>query len=123
MNSLNQAPGSRRSRRAKPAPLTAIEIAARLRAVGLYCLALLMFACLDTGAKYASRSVPVMEVVFARYAGAMVVALIALRPWRELPLYLTRRPVIQLARSLLLTLSTLFNFLALRHLQLAETPT
>jgi drug/metabolite transporter (DMT)-like permease len=53
----------------------------------------------------------------------MVVALIALRPWRELPLYLTRRPVIQVARSLLLTLSTVFNFLALRHLQLAETTT
>ena len=35
-----------------------------------------MFACLDAGAKYASRSVPVMEVVFARYAGAMVVALV-----------------------------------------------
>lgn len=95
----------------------------RLRAVGLYCLALLMFACLDAAAKYSSRSVPVMEVVFLRYAGAMMVALFALRPWRERRLYLTRRPILQLARSLFLTLSTVFNFLALRHLQLAETTT
>jgi len=82
-----------------------------------------MFACLDAAAKYSSRSLPVMEVVFARYAGAMIVALIGLRPWRELPLYLTRRPILQLVRSLLLTFSTVFNFLALRHLQLAETTT
>jgi drug/metabolite transporter (DMT)-like permease len=111
------------TRRRKPLPLTAAEVTTRLRAVGLYCLALLMFACLDAAAKYASRSLPVMEVVFARYAGAMIVALLALRPWRELPLYLTRRPILQLARSLFLTVSTVFNFLALRHLQLAETTT
>jgi len=49
------------------------------------------------GAKYASRSCR-YGVVFARYAGAMVVALLALRPWRELPLYLTRRPLLQLAK-------------------------
>ena len=95
----------------------------RLRAVGLYCLALLLFACLDTAAKYSSRFVPVMEVAFLRYAGAIVVAVFALRPWRERKLYLTQRPVLQLARSLLLTLSTVFNFQALSHLQLAETTT
>jgi drug/metabolite transporter (DMT)-like permease len=95
----------------------------RLRAVGLYCLALLMFACLDTAAKYSSRFVPVMEVAFLRYAGAMIVAVFALRPWRELSLYLTQRPILQLVRSLFLTISTVFNFQALRHLQLAETTT
>jgi hypothetical protein len=46
-----------------------------------------MFACLDTAAKYSSRFVPVMEVAFLRYAGAMIVAVFALRPWRELSLY------------------------------------
>ena len=123
MNSQDSRPFAGTRRLQKPPPLSAAEITARLRAVGFYGLALLMFACLDAAAKYSSRSLPVMEVVFARYAGAMIVALIGLRPWRELPLYLTRRPILQLARSLFLTLSTVFNFLALRHLQLAETTT
>ena len=107
----------------RPAPLSSSEIAARLRAVGLYCLALLLFAGIDAAAKYSSRFVPVMVVVFLRYAGAMVVAFLALRPWRRPTLYRTRRPFLQLARSLFLTLSTVFNFEALRHLQLAETTT
>jgi drug/metabolite transporter (DMT)-like permease len=64
-----------------------------------------------------------MEVVFLRYAGAMVIAFLALRPWRQRTLYLTRRPFLQLSRSLFLVLSTVFNFQALRYLQLAETTT
>jgi drug/metabolite transporter (DMT)-like permease len=123
MTATKSASLPRANRRLRPAPLSAGEIAVRLRAVGLYCLALLLFAGVDTAAKYASRSVPVMEVVFFRYAGAVIVAVCALRPWRARALYLTQRPLLQLARSLFLTLSTVFNFQALRHLQLAETTT
>jgi drug/metabolite transporter (DMT)-like permease len=107
----------------RPRPLSRSETAARLRAIGLYCLALLLLAGVDTTAKYSSRFVPVMEVAFFRYAGAAIVAILALRPWRRPELYLTRRPALQIARSLLLTLSTVFNFGALRFLQLAETTT
>src|SRR5258706_16471398 len=64
-----------------------------------------------------------MGGVSARSAGAMILVLVALRPWRALSLSLPRRPVLQIARSLFLTASTVFNFLALRHLQLAETTT
>jgi len=64
-----------------------------------------------------------MEVVFLRYAGAAIIAFVGLQPWRQPARYRTRRPFLQLARSLFLTLSTVFNFEALRHLQLAETTT
>jgi len=106
-----------------PIPLTAGETAERLRGIGFYTLALLLFACLDASAKYASRHVPVLEVVFFRYAGAMVVSLIAFRPWRNHRRFLTGRPVRQLLRSAFLLGSTIFNFMALRQLQLAETTT
>jgi drug/metabolite transporter (DMT)-like permease len=106
-----------------PMPLTAGETAERLRGIGFYCLALIFFACLDTTAKFTSRSVPVMEVVFFRYAGAMVLCLIAVRPWRDHRRFLTARPVRQLLRSACLLASTVLNFLALRKLQLAETTT
>jgi drug/metabolite transporter (DMT)-like permease len=108
---------------ARPPPLSSAEIAVRLRAVGFYCLTLLLFACVDTAAKYCSRYVPVMEVVFIRYLGALACSVIALRPWREHRIYRMRQPLLQLARSLFLTLSTVFNFTALRDLQLAETTT
>lgn len=106
-----------------PIPPSAGETAERLRGIGLYCFALLIFACLDTTAKYASRSVPVVEVVFFRYAGAMVLGLIAFQPWRDHRPFLTDRPIRQLLRSAFLLGSTLLNFLALRTLQLAETTT
>jgi drug/metabolite transporter (DMT)-like permease len=106
-----------------PVPLTAGEIAARLRGIGLYCLALLLFACVDTIAKYSSRTVPVLEVAWLRYVGATIVTVVALRPWRDLTPYRTSQPLLQIVRSALLGASTVFNFMALRNLQLAETTT
>jgi drug/metabolite transporter (DMT)-like permease len=106
-----------------PMPLTAGETAERLRGIGFYCLALVLFACLDTTAKYTSRTLPVMEVVFFRYAGATVLCLIAFRPWHDHRPFLTGRPLRQLLRSAFLLGSTILNFLALRKLQLAETTT
>ncbi|MBN8996285.1 MAG: DMT family transporter [Rhizobiales bacterium] len=106
-----------------PMPPAAGETAERLRGIGFFCLALLLFAFLDTSAKYASRHVPVMEVVFFRYAGAMVLCLLAFRPWRNHARFLTARPIRQLLRSAFLLGSTVLNFLALRKLQLAETTT
>jgi drug/metabolite transporter (DMT)-like permease len=96
------------------------EIAARLRGIGLICLAVLLFTVLDTAAKYASRHVPTLEVVWARYALNLLFAVIALRPWAFPADYKTRRPVVQAVRGLLLLFSTVFNFMALRYLQLAE---
>jgi drug/metabolite transporter (DMT)-like permease len=64
-----------------------------------------------------------MEVVFFRYAVAMVLCVLAFRPWRNHARFMTARPLHQLLRSAFLLGSTLFNFLALLKLQLAETTT
>jgi drug/metabolite transporter (DMT)-like permease len=97
------------------------EAAARLRGIALMCLAMLLFSVLDAAAKYASRYVPSLEVVWARYAVSLVFAVIALRPWAHLAEYAMQRPYVQVLRGLFLLGSTALNFLALRYLQLAET--
>jgi drug/metabolite transporter (DMT)-like permease len=101
-------------------PPSDAEVAARLRGIALICLAVLLFTILDTCAKYASRHVPTLEVAWARYALNLVFAVVALRPWAFPADYITRRPVAQIVRGLFLLMSTVFNFAALRYLQLAE---
>jgi drug/metabolite transporter (DMT)-like permease len=103
------------------APLTTGEAAARARGIAIYCFALLCFACLDALAKYTSRYVPAIEVAWIRFVGHAIAAILFLRPWRDLARYRSNRPVVQLLRSVFLFSSTVFNFLALRKLQLAET--
>lgn len=82
---------------------------------------MLMFSVLDTSAKFVSRSMPSLEVVWARYAISVVFAAIVLRPWADWRVYAMKRPWVQTIRALFLLGSTVFNFIALRYLQLAET--
>jgi drug/metabolite transporter (DMT)-like permease len=84
---------------------------------------LLFFTCLDAFAKYSSGYVPAIEVAWVRFLGHALIGILALRPWRNFAAYRSRRPFLQLLRSLLLGASTVLNFLALHELQLAETTT
>jgi drug/metabolite transporter (DMT)-like permease len=80
------------------------------------------FTLLDVGAKFAARhGIPTLEVVWARNATSLVLAVAILRPWRRFADYATRRPGAQALRALFLVVSTGLNFMALRHLQLAQT--
>jgi drug/metabolite transporter (DMT)-like permease len=99
----------------------AAELKLRQRGILLMCCALVCFACLDTTGKWLGRHVPVWEVVWSRYLGATILALTFTNPWRATGSLRTRRPLLQGVRALLLFSSTLFNFLALKHLQLADT--
>ena len=85
------------------------ESAARLRGIALMCLAMLMFSVLDTSAKYVSRSMPALEVVWARYAISVVFAAIVLRPWTNWRVYSMSRPWIQTLRAGFLLGSTIFK--------------
>lgn len=93
----------------------------RLIAIGLMCGAVLCFAMLDASAKWLSSVVDPLQVVFARYAGSMVLVLTLLNPWSRPGVLRTKRPWLQAVRSLLLLGSTALNFIALKYLQLAET--
>ena len=101
----------------------AARLRSRLFAIAMMCAAMICFTCLDTSAKFLGRELPSIEVVWARYMGAGIVALFASRVLVRPSLMCSRRPGLQMLRSSLLLGSTIANFFALRKLQLAETST
>jgi drug/metabolite transporter (DMT)-like permease len=92
----------------------------RLIGIALMCGAVAMFACLDATGKYLLRYMDPLQVVWARYLGAFLLALIFLNPITRPKIMLTARPYMQVGRSALLLVSTALNFFALRYLQLDE---
>jgi drug/metabolite transporter (DMT)-like permease len=96
---------------------------ARLIGIGLMCAAIGCFAGIDTLAKWLNNYLPTLEVVWARYASHFVLSMFLINPWTIPGLFRTQRPWLQIGRSALLFGSTVFNFVALRYLQLDQTAT
>ncbi|MBL4647074.1 MAG: DMT family transporter [Rhizobiales bacterium] len=92
-----------------------------MRAIFMIIFAFMLFSCLDTLAKFAGQSVPALEAAWARFVGHAILAILVFQPWRNRSIMKTNQPFNQALRGLFLMGSTIFNFLALRHLQLAET--
>jgi drug/metabolite transporter (DMT)-like permease len=93
----------------------------RLKGIALICMTFAMFACLDATAKYLANVMDPMQVTWARYAAGFVLAIILSNPVSQPGLMRTSRPWLQILRSLLLLGCTLFNFLAVKYLQLDQT--
>ncbi|MEJ1161828.1 DMT family transporter [Prosthecomicrobium sp. N25] len=96
------------------------ERARRLKGIGFMCLAVALFSVLDGSAKWLGRDLPALQITFARYAVALVLIVVALNPLTVERAWSTRRPWMQGARGLALFGSTMFNFMAIRTLQLSE---
>jgi drug/metabolite transporter (DMT)-like permease len=94
---------------------------APLRAISLFVSAFGLFAILDASAKYTGRHLPVIEVVWFRYALHFVLAAVLLNPISSPQSWRMRHPGLQVLRALSLVAMTSSNFLALRDLQLAQT--
>ena len=95
----------------------------RILAIGLMCATMICFTGQDTCAKWLSASLPIAQIVWARYVGASLIALIASRSLSRPAMLRSRRPRLQLLRSVLLFCSTTANVFAVRELQLSETAT
>ena len=97
----------------------------RLEAIGLMALATICFAGLDSTAKYlvGIKGVPVAEVSWFRLAGHAVFTALVLSPLAFKPSLRSKKPVVQIVRSALMVVTTGFNFVALRYLQLDQTVT
>jgi drug/metabolite transporter (DMT)-like permease len=95
----------------------------RFLAIALMCATMICFTGQDTCAKWLSLSLPTAQIVWARYVGAAVTALAASRALSRPVTLRSKRPGLQLVRSILLFCSTGANVLALRQLQLSETAT
>ena len=97
----------------------------RIKAIGLMVLALVLFSALDTSAKYlATRSsLPIVQIAWVRFAGQFLLMLTLLSALPLSTLFSTRKPKLEIVRSVLMALTTVFNFLALEHLRLDQTVT
>jgi drug/metabolite transporter (DMT)-like permease len=86
------------------------------------CAAVACFACLDASAKLlVGRGYAAEQVVFVRYAANLALLLAFVNPLTVPGVFRSARPGLQIARGVMIVVSSGTNFFALRYLQLAET--
>lgn len=95
----------------------------RLRAIALMCIAVTLFSCLDASAKYliSHSQLATAQVVWMRFMGQALLMLAIVGPWNIGNLLNTRKPGLQIARTLLMALTTMCNFIAVQYLRLDQT--
>jgi len=105
--------------------LAAASRARRLRAIVLMCLTILMFAVLDTTGKYlvTTAGMPVTQVVWLRFLSQVVFTLLIFGPLAAIRLAGSNKLGMQVARSTLMFVITILNFIALKQLQLDQNIT
>lgn len=96
---------------------------ARSRRLGiaLVTLATFCFAILDACAKWLVQTLPVIEVVWLRFATHVVLMAVLLAPTEGRAMLRMHSPRLHLLRAAMLASMTALNFWALQYLQLAET--
>jgi len=103
----------------------AAQRAGRLKAIGLMCLAVSLFSCLDASAKYLQTrlGMPTAQIVWVRFLGQLVLILLMVGVANVPTLVRTAKPWHQAARSIMLLGATAFNFAALVYLRLDQALT
>jgi drug/metabolite transporter (DMT)-like permease len=89
--------------------------------IGLVTLTTICFAVLDTSAKWLVQGLPVVQVVWLRFAFHVLIASALLAPRYGLELVRVRDWKLQAVRAAMMAAMTGLNFWALQYLQLAET--
>ena len=97
-----------------------IESERILAGIGLVLLACACFATLDTATKVSTAAVPVMMGVWFRYTFQAVATAAVLLPRQGLSVLRTAHPRYHLLRGTLLLGSSVFAFLSLRYMPMAE---
>lgn len=105
------------ARLAHPAPPTASPNI--VHGILLMMLAGFLFVVMDTTAKYLSGGYAVAQIVWARYIFHLLTLPVLIGGGSWLAVLRTRRPGLQVLRSLLLLGSTFFFFLAVKYIPLA----
>lgn len=93
---------------------------ASLRGIGLFLLAIFIFACLDTLAKYMTRELHVMEIAWGRYVFSSVFLLVLVPRYGLIRPLRSARPWFQVMRALLLAVVSLMFFTAVSYLPLVN---
>ena len=79
-----------------------------------------MFALLDTGVKYVGQFYPVLQIAWARYVFQMAMVPLVIGRTRPRDILRTRRPGLQVTRSLLMVGATLSFFTAVNYMPVAD---
>ena len=93
----------------------------RRTGIALVTATTLMFATLDTTAKWLVQELPVFQVVWLRFSLHVLIMSALLAPVHGRELVRVRNVPLQALRALMLGVMTALNFWALQYLQLAET--
>ncbi len=87
-------------------------------------LAVVFFTCIDTSAKWLNvAGFPVLQIVFARYAGHLVYSSTLYVPQEGWAAFRSNAPLKQFLRSVFLFCGTILNFQALKYLPITVTTT
>jgi drug/metabolite transporter (DMT)-like permease len=92
----------------------------RFRAIALLILGVTLFGVMDGLGKFLGRGYPVVEVIWARYAFALPVALAVMSPRAWSALLRCERPWLQAARALLPLLANVTVIIGLSFMPLAD---
>jgi drug/metabolite transporter (DMT)-like permease len=90
-----------------------------MRGIFYMTCAVTMFPFINASSKYLSGFYPITEIVWARFAGHLVFVVLAFFPRLRWSLFHTVRPVVQIARSMLLLGATTLFVSAIGQLPLA----
>jgi drug/metabolite transporter (DMT)-like permease len=103
-------------------PLTAPNIRQQhdaLRGILLMCAGVAMFPFMNAAVKLLGPHYPVAQIVWARFTGHLIVMLIVFLPRYGRRLLATRRPGVQIGRSLLMLVSNMMFVVAITRVPLA----
>ena len=91
-----------------------------LRAILFMAIAINLFPFMNVGVKYLSEDYPTTQILWARYAGHLLFMVLMFMPSHGVALFQASRPGIHVIRSVLMFISTVCFFSALRWI---EVPT
>lgn len=94
-----------------------------LRGLALFCIAVVLFACLDAIAKHLSQRWPVAMLAWGRYTVHFVLMTAFLAPSWGRRLLRTERPLLQCVRGVSLVVVTVLAMAAFKRMPLAEATT
>jgi drug/metabolite transporter (DMT)-like permease len=90
-----------------------------LRGILLMCAGTAMFPFMNTAVKLLTARYPVSEIVWARFTGHLIIMLIVFLPQYRWTLLRTRRPTVQIGRSVLMLVSNMVFVMAIGRVPLA----
>lgn len=91
-----------------------------LKGIMYMCLTVALIAIQEAMAKFLGESLPMLQVIGARYLGHIVLMAVILMPRHGLTLLKSRHPGMQISRSILLLIDTGLFFFSLTLIGLAE---